>query len=302
MGKKKDSKNLHIVSSITAGNLAVFSVDSKQEIRIKKAKGTLKQHETLVLGDYVEIEKASGEFVISKILPRKNQILRPKIANIDKLIIMIATEPAPDFKLVDLLLISCFQQGIEPILCLNKMDVGEAMLRKALSIEVKRKYQHVCDIVEASAKTYVGHPSLRKLVEGEDGKTTVFVIAGQSAVGKSSTVNALYGLNIKEGELSGKIMRGKNTTTKSYFHITPNGNLLADSPGFSLIDVAKMGISQKELKEYYPDFEFGCKFSNCNHVGEDGCGADMLIEKGQFDKERLENYREFFKNLPKLVY
>ncbi|MCL2771254.1 MAG: hypothetical protein FWD89_02980, partial [Firmicutes bacterium] len=107
MGKKKDSKNLHIVSSITAGNLAVFSVDSKQEIRIKKAKGTLKQHETLVLGDYVEIEKASGEFVISKILPRKNQILRPKIANIDKLIIMIATEPAPDFKLVDLLLISC---------------------------------------------------------------------------------------------------------------------------------------------------------------------------------------------------
>jgi ribosome biogenesis GTPase len=304
--------------------------------KLVQARGKLKLKNQLMLGDLVELEEVENEFdgenknqfVISKLLERKNQILRPAISNIDKLFIVIANEPKPDFKLIDTMLVFAKKQKIEPLIIVNKSDLDGSSEIFKITLS---KYQNVCGVFFTSAKTKNGVKDLQKFLMGDDkkektnysknnqsltkneiisneveknkvtnktsqinGVSEVYSFVGQSAVGKTSLCNALFQTNFKEGELSQKIMRGKNTTVKSVFHQTKQGSLVVDSPGFSFLQIEKLNIKPEELKTFYEDFNFTCKFYNCNHMGEDGCGINEAIKNKTVEENRYEIYTDLF--------
>lgn len=228
--------------------------------------------------------------VIEKILPRKNYLLRPPIANIDSVAAVISEVPKPDFILIDKIVIRALRMGIDCVLCINKSD----MLSDAFIEEVKREYGGVADrIFVLSAKTASGISDFCAYL-----KDKIVCFAGQSAVGKSSLVNCIIGNSYSEiGEVSQRSGRGRHTTRHSEL-IPLCGGYLADTPGFTFFDGLE-DIAPNELSGYYVDFDAfsaGCRFKGCSHVDEPVCGIKTAVEEGKLSKERylryLANYSE----------
>ena len=165
----------------------------------------IKQNAEFLIGDEVEFFEEGGTHYITKILPRKNFLVRPKVANIDQLIIVIASVPKPDLMLVDKLIIYADSKGIDTLLVINKSDLSN----KEFLEDIKKQYESVVeDILIMSAKQMRG-------LEGLKAKLTnkLSVFAGQSAVGKSTILNSLSAkLDLEVGDLSKKTERGKHTT------------------------------------------------------------------------------------------
>ena len=251
------------------------------------ARGSIKNN-SIVVGDKVEVDEISN--VIVKALPRKNYLLRPPIANLDKLIIVISKQPEPDFYVLDKLLLFCFLKKIIPVIAVNKTDLGSEIVEY-----VKKVYSSFVKCVFVSAKSGLGTNDLKNEIEGN-----VCAFAGQSAVGKSSLLNLLVGNESeKVGELSLKIMRGKNTTRHVCLHSACNG-ILADTPGFSFLSEEFLPCSYKELKDYYPDMvtlSQKCKFSSCQHDKEHDCAVKFAIAHGEYDDQRYKRYLQIKNNL-----
>lgn len=251
-----------------------------------KARGLFRKlGQTPLPGDDVVFTPGKrGEGFMERILERRSELLRPALANVDCLLICVsASEPAPDLELADKLLLYCRRQGIEPIVVINKCDGGVTPEAAAIAAQ----YADAAKVVEVSAETGFGLDALSELAAG---KTAAF--AGQSAVGKSSLINALLGLSLKTGELSQKTERGRHTTRHAELIPTPAGGLIADTPGFSMLE--SVPLEPEEIPALYPEFvrEGGCRFTGCMHLSEPDCAVKAAVAEGRIDPKRYERYKK----------
>lgn len=264
-------------------------LDAHGDTFVCRARGKLRLDDTSpVAGDQVEFaqgEKEGEENVILSILPRKNLLTRPAVANLDKLIIVIAlSSPKPDLLLVDKLLLQCELKGIAPVLVLNKADVAHTVLARS----VRGQYQ-ACGykMITASAIAGDGIEDVRAEIAG-----CTCCFAGQSAVGKSSLLNAIVPeLALEVGGLSKKTERGRHTTRLAQLFVACGGAVV-DTPGFSLLDAEQ--IEPEALWRYYPEMrEHGgnCRFSECLHISEPDCEVKPLVGEGKLSFERYERYK-----------
>lgn len=244
-----------------------------------------KERITPLVGDRVAVlcEKAGNSIV--EIYPRKNHFLRPTVANVDTLVITLAPcAPEPDLLLVDYLVLACRKNDVRPLLCINKRDL-DALRAEEIAAEYR-----ACGIEAAVISTYekTGLAELRAML-----KEGIVCFCGQSAVGKSSTLNELIpDKNFQTGQLSKHVMRGKNTTRHCELTALEQNLFLADTPGFSLLEAPE--ISPAELEALYTEFEpyrEKCRFSGCAHVNEPDCAVKQAVKDGILPAERHERYK-----------
>ena len=244
----------------------------------------------VVVGDKVSYEMINGRAVITKVYERKNILIRPNIANVDNLIIVLSPIPKPDYILIDKLVLMCLDNDIKPIICANKED-----LSKEFRKEVLTQYKDVVlDVVSVSALNGDGLEDLKTLLKGK-----ISAFAGQSAVGKSTILNALMLDQIaKTGSVSEKTQRGRHTTRHTEMFALADDSYIIDTPGFSMLNIPN--ITYDNLKFYYPDFaEFDCKYTSCTHTkeSESECGIKQAVAQGLIDKDRFERYIYIYNEL-----
>ncbi len=262
--------------------------DDTQREYICKARGKFRKDGiTPVPGDRVVFsceQGEEGEGRIETILPRKNLLIRPAVANIDKLLIVLSVSaPQPDLLLSDKLLLQCEQLHILPVIIWNKWDdQADDCKKKYLLAYAGCSYR----VLTVSAKTGEGISALKDEIHG-----CICCFAGQSAVGKSSLLNCvLPELHTQTGDLSRKTERGRHTTRHAQLWSVFGGAIL-DTPGFSLLDLGD--IEPWELSALYPEMRSlraDCRFSECLHVSEPDCAVKKALSNGAFNQQRYERY------------
>ncbi len=261
-----------------------FFVDTNDGVRLCFARKKLKNDGLIFVGDYVSIVKDRDIYVIEEVKKRKNVLIRPYVSNIDICFIVIAQEPEPDFLLVDKVIVNCLEQGITPVLIKNKIDIADVDTHE---------YDGVIDIIECSA---VEGENITALIDYAKGKTACF--AGQSAVGKSSLLNAILDSDILEtGELTRKIKRGKNTTRKTEIFNVGDGTYFVDTCGFSMLEA--IDIQPENLRLYFDDLEAfrkQCRFNMCTHIDEPDCAVKAHVGK-EIGEGRYNRYKTIYQEL-----
>lgn len=270
-----------------------YIVETDKELIKCSARGKLKQEEiTPVVGDKVEIEiinESAKEGTINKIYTRINYSKRPKIANITQLIFVVsAKHPKPDILMLDKQLAFAEYNKITPVIILNKIDLAE--VKKIKEIYEKIGYK----VLETNAKYKKGIEEVKHLL-----KNNISAFAGNSGVGKSTLLNAIFKEEItKQGEISIKNKKGKNTTTNVSLYKIDNNTYIADTPGFSTFEIYE--ISSEDLYKYFAEFvqyEKTCEFVGCTHIKEQNCGIKNAVETQKIDKQRYQNYIQIYKQI-----
>ena len=261
-----------------------------------KAKGVFRKEKIKPLvGDVVEIEILKEETKkgnIVDILERKNELIRPAVANIDQALVVFAvTKPKPHFNLLDRFLIMMESKEIPVILCFNKKDIAtEPEIRELKEIYETCGYK----MIFTSALKEENVEELKQLLHG---KTTA--IAGPSGVGKSSLINIFQpDANMETGSISEKIERGKHTTRHSELIWIEEDTYIMDTPGFS--SLYTNDFEKEELKYYFKEFEQyegQCKFLGCDHIHEPGCRVKVALETGKIHPVRYRNYLDMYQEL-----
>lgn len=259
----------------------LFECKAKGIFRQKNLKPLVGEDVTIDILD--EVQKKGN---ITKLLPRKNALVRPAVANIDQaLVVFSIKKPMPNLNLLDRFLVMMEREKIPVILCFNKSDIASGEEREALfRIYAKGGY----DVFFCSARKNQGVEELKKALKG---KTTT--VAGPSGVGKSTLINCLQdGIVMETGQISEKIERGRHTTRHSELIMVDADSFIMDTPGFTSLSVAD--IPQKELYLYFPEFvpyEKSCRFQGCAHIQEPDCGIKNALAEGKISRERYENYK-----------
>lgn len=239
-----------------------------------------------MIGDNVELSVIdSNHGNIDTILPRKTQLVRPPVANIDTLVIVAAAkDPNPDYYLIDKLLLMAEMNKITPVICINKTDLET-------SDEIRQVYKYTgYRIFEACAKSDTLPPDLIEFIKN---KTTAF--AGLSGVGKSSLLNLLIDSDVEIGAVSSKIGRGRHTTRHIELFELKNGGYVLDTPGFSSYEPDI--IEASELCEYFPEMaglSSQCRFKGCAHINEPDCAIKTALKNGQISPERYLSYSKMY--------
>jgi len=261
-----------------------------------KAKGIFrKDNQKPLVGDDVEIQILDDEEMlgnIDRILPRKSELIRPAVANIDQALVIFAiVKPQPNFNLLDRFLIMMQQQNIPCIICFNKQDLDEDKAGADYEAIYRRcGYETFC----VSAAQKQGLDKLRKVLVG---KTTT--VAGPSGVGKSSLINCMQSDVVMEtGDISRKIERGKHTTRHSEIIPLKDNTYILDTPGFSSLGL--FDLEKEDLCRFYPEFaeyEKYCRFGGCSHINEPVCGVKDARKDGDISSVRYENYKLLYEEL-----
>ena len=243
-----------------------------------KARGIFRKESIKpAIGDYVDITLENGKGSIEKIYPRTSYLVRPPVANIDVLVIVVAAaEPEPNILLIDKLLVNAEEVGISPVILINKTDVKSG--DELCEIYKKAGYP----VILTSAKTEEIKDVILPYVKD---KTSAF--AGLSGVGKSTILNLITDSPLETGEISDKIKRGKHTTRHVELLELPEGGFVLDTPGFSSFELNR--IKANELYRYFPemrDFDDMCRFAGCCHINEPDCIIKEKVESGEIAKSR----------------
>ncbi|MBQ2714341.1 MAG: ribosome small subunit-dependent GTPase A [Clostridia bacterium] len=274
-----------VITKILSFEHYVFGEDGKTYLCRLRGKQRLKGE--VYVGDRVEFSLSGKYGNVEKILPRKNALIRPYVSNVDVALIVIAGLPEPDFLMVDKLIATCMKNDVEPVIVINKDDSNSSDFVDL----VEREYGEYFKILKVSAKEGKG---IDKITEYMDNKTVC--LCGQSAVGKTTLVNALTGGERETGGMS-KINRGRNTTRHIESYRVGNG-FLVDTCGFSLLELE--GVDERELANLYPEFDEyrgECKFNTCTHVSEPVCGVKKGVSENKIPKGRYERYIIIFNEL-----
>lgn len=283
---------------ITKGIGGFYYVQTECGLIECHARGKLRKLNVIPqIGDNVEVslsEKEEAIGSIEKILPRKNSFIRPPVANIDNIVITFSvTNPAPNLLLVDKLTAAAVSMDVECIICINKIDLSDEKTDEYAKAYKKAGFK----VILASSLEEKGINDLREVL-----KDKVSALAGNSGVGKSSLINILdKGLNLKTGDLSNKIRRGKHTTRHSELFPLSFGGFVLDTPGFSSFDISL--ITQDNLASLFPEiakYSDECRFSGCSHITEPGCAVLEALERGEIAQSRFDSYKTLYEELKNL--
>ena len=289
-----------------------IDLDGKIEYISCYAKGVLKRDEEKVLiGDNVKLlldDSTPDSVVISEVMQRENSLIRPPMANLDYLFIVLAAKkPSPVLETVDKLIAIAEHNRITPVLVITKSDLSDSTAKEIADIYIKVGFPTFV----TSSESGVGLDSIKEYIKENvtDGKTAAF--AGASGVGKSTLMNALFpSLTLATSEISRKIERGRHTTRHVEIFDIENSHgtgFLADTPGFSLIDFARFDFFElDELADTFREFRSfknACRYQDCAHVGEgeDECAIMRAANQGQIARSRLESYRSIYRVLKSKV-
>lgn len=285
-----------IIKGIAGFYYVNCDADGGTELYECKAKGLFRKDKVKPLvGDNVRIAVTSGEKKlgnVQEVLPRKNQLARPEVANVDQALLLFAmADPMPNLNLLDRFLVMMEMQQVDTIICFNKLDI--------VSDEEEARLVHIYErcanrVLSVSSKEDIGIDRVFELLQG---KTTV--LAGPSGVGKSSILNRMCPeAASKTGAVSDKIRRGRHTTRHSELFCIGGRTYLFDTPGFSSLRVPRM--KKEELKNYFTEFsvyEGSCRFMGCTHTHEPDCRVKEALEQGQISPVRYDNYIQMFEEL-----
>jgi len=279
------------VGQVIRSHSNIFYVLTDGEIVECRPRGRFRlDRQEVLTGDLVEVHREKNEGRIDKVLPRRTCLQRPAVANVDQaLVVFTLKEPEADFQFLDRVLIHAEQAGVRAIILLNKVDLVEPEVVAAFCHAYGEQVGF--DVLPISAKQEIGLEELWPRLVGK-----VSVLAGHSGVGKSRLVRALEPArdDVRVGELSEKLGRGKHTTRHVELVPLTRGGLLADTPGFTYLEFEGMEKQQvpKLFREFTP-YAAECRFSDCMHRKEPDCAVRDAVEAGQIPRTRYESYLVF---------
>ncbi len=275
--------------TIIKGIGGFYYVKASDNVYECKARGVFRKHRiTPTIGDVVEIETSGEKGSIVDILERRSYLVRPPVANIDTMLLVVAAAaPEPSLFLIDKMLVNAEINNIHPVLCINKTDLEKRN-------DIKKLYENAgYEVFCVSAEKNKGTDKLKKYLSG---RTTAF--AGLSGVGKSSLLSIITEDTLETGDVSEKIQRGRHTTRHVELFELNNGGFVLDTPGFSSLELE--GIKADELWEYFPEMRNHrdeCRFRGCSHINEPDCVIKNKVESGEIASTRYESYTQLYKQL-----
>ena len=283
---------------ITKGIGGFYYVQTDKGLIECRARGKFrKMNLSPQVGDNVEIELSENEAFkgsIENIMPRKNIFIRPPVANIDSIIATFAVEnPEPNLLLLDKLTTAAVAMNVECIICINKIDLNN---KKAL--EYREAYEKAgFKVILTSSTENIGTHLLKDVLKGK-----VSALAGNSGVGKSSLINTIDpNLNLKTGDLSKKIQRGRHTTRHCELFPLSFGGFILDTPGFSSFDISL--ITQENPSSLFPEiskYSSDCRFTGCKHLTEPDCAVKEALKRGDIAPCRYESYKALSQEIDNL--
>ncbi len=274
----------------------LYKIKTQNQIYNSTARGKLKKDDiTPIVGDVVEFEVINEEnksAVIEKIHERKVYIKRPKMANLTQLVFVVSSkDPKPDLLLLDKQLAFAQYLNLKAIIVLNKIDLDD---KKQFS-HIRSIYEKIgYKVIETTANEEKGIDELKKCL-----KNNINAFSGNSGVGKSTLINAIFSKTItQEGDISKKNKRGKNTTTSIKLYEIDKNTYIADTPGFSTFDISE--IPSNQLEKCFIEFKNelqNCEFVGCTHIKEEKCGIKEAVYNNKISKDRYERFCKIYNEI-----
>ena len=275
---------------ITKGVGGLYTVHDGENFYDCKARGVFRKNGiTPLVGDIVSFESDSAnKYVITQIAERKNKLIRPAVANIDTLFIVVSSiDPSPNTFIIDKTIAIAEFKNIEPVLIITKTDLAD--------------FSDIIDVYKNSGIRIIvtnidNEDGISEIIECMVGKACSFT--GNSGVGKSTLLNKIFpDLNLATGETSTKLGRGRHTTRHVEMFYR-NGGYVADTPGFSAVDIEQYDVILKDELQYcfreFEEFIGKCKFTGCSHVSEKGCAVIEAVNNGKITRSRHTNYVKLY--------